>query len=151
MSINLIANQVYNFTNVATEQPCKCEGRAFLRKVNKNDTCQIEFNSTIINSNSEFEQDLDNYEVGKGGAYIDPHQIGGYFTGFGIPNNIVVAWVASPYLALNQYEFSIDNGVTWDNETTLPTLTYTGLVDGTYSCIIRDTLFGTSYYQEIIL
>lgn len=151
MSINLIANQVYNFTNIAAEQPCKCEGRAFLRKVNKNDTCQIEFNSTIINSNSEFEQDLDNYEIGSNGAYIDPHNTYDYFSGFPIPNQIVVAWLANPNLALNQFEFSIDNGVTWDNETTLPSLTYSGLIDGTYQCIIRDTLYGTSWYQEIIL
>lgn len=155
MSLNIIENQVVSFKNIAEVNDCQCIGQNFIRKVEKNDDFEVEFISTIVNSNPDFNQGLDNYIIGYTDSYINPHPLVSYFGGTDTVSvcdgSIVVSWPLGLYLSTNQYEFSINNGLSWFNETTLPSLTFGSLCADSYNCIIRDTLNGTEYYETIII
>jgi len=155
MSISIIENQVIDFKNIANQEDCNCVGQNFIRKVNKNDVTEVQFISTIVNSNYNFTNSLDNWNVAYTDSFINPKPSVSYFAGVdtvGVCDGIInVSWPAGSYIVLNQYEFSIDNGLNWYNETTLPTLSFTALCADSYNCIIRDTVFSTQYTETLII
>jgi hypothetical protein len=155
MSLVNIPNQVIDFKNIALSENCNCKGQSFVRKVNKNDVSQVQFISTIINSNPNFDNGFTNLLKAYIDSYITPNPITSYFVAvdtIGVcDGTITITHPLTSFLVLNQYEFSIDNGLTWLNETTLPSLVFTGLCAGVYECIIRDTIYGTDYSETIII
>lgn len=160
MSLSIIENQVIAFEPSTVNQDCLCNGRTFIRKVNKNDITEVEFISTPINSEPEFDNQGAWLFVAGPGA-LDPFPTVPSFNGndtFGVcDGSINASDFTNPYLAVNQIEFSFDNGLTWYNESSPASGDYFGgglllnVCAGTYECILKDTVYFLEYRQTVII
>jgi len=157
MSLQLIENQVLNFKNALIDDPCGCKGKPFVRKVNKNDITEAEFISTAINSETEF-NNIGSWQKVLIGEALNPNPAAPCLAYYNIeilidefyaPTGFFKFTFSNPFCPItgglfevNQNRFSVDNGITWHNETTNPLLEVLGSCGNYYNVIVEDTIFG---------
>lgn len=129
MGIVIIPNQVINFRNTAEiDTDCQCMGRGFAQLINKNDDSMFQLSSGNIISNGDFESNIEGWDVYEsitGTAEVINESEEDACDG---EVEITASGGTGPYT------YSLD-GVTFQSSNI-----FTGLCDGDYIVVIKDSI-----------